>query len=92
MGVDYIFIIIWIVLLLSHFSKKSKLEDYIVLFSWNAFTLYGLKYYFTLKLIPIALLLFYILFGWEELSLGFFILHIFVFLFALLKVERRNTN
>ncbi|MBF02422.1 MAG: hypothetical protein CMP76_03910 [Flavobacterium sp.] len=92
MDVDYIFIFIWIVLLLSYFNKKSKPDDYIVLFSLKTFTVYGLKYYFTLKLIPIALLLFYILFGWEELSLGFFILHIFVFLFTLLKVERRNTN
>ena len=33
MDVDYIFIIIWIVLLQNHFSKKIKPDDYIVLFS-----------------------------------------------------------
>lgn len=91
-NIPIIFIVIWFILLFAKLLKLNKVEDYTTIIKLDKFNLFGLKLFYKLKLINIATLLFYIVFGFMELDFVYFILHILIFGISTLKAKTNNIN
>lgn len=81
-------IFIWVILILSFFLTKKENRKYVIILKTNKFIIIGDKLFYSLNLIDISLILFYIVFGYTELDFKYFILHILIFIISTLKIKK----
>lgn len=90
-NIPTIFIVIWLILVTAKLSKLNKVEDYTEILKLKKFTFFGLRVFYQLKLINTSLLVFYVVFGFTELDLIYFILHLLLFILATMKINTTTT-
>ncbi|KIX21543.1 hypothetical protein SY27_07535 [Flavobacterium sp. 316] len=78
---------IWIVLLLSSFLVKKEKKKHVTILKTNGFIIIGDKVFYSVTLINIFFILFYIIFGYTELDFKYFILHLLIFIISTMKFK-----
>jgi|GEM_PF-2266359 len=85
-----IFIFIWISLILRNFLTRKKSENFLILLKNKEFTITCDKIFYSTNLINICFILFYIGFGFTELKLEYFILHLLIFIITTIKFKKND--
>jgi hypothetical protein len=83
-----IFIFIWLILVVSRIFSKKEIENYFTIIKNKKFIILGDRIFYSKSLMNFCIIIFYITFGFTELKIEYFILHILILIFTTLKFRR----